>query len=102
MQLEKEIEELQLRLNSSKLVKGTMFRRNETIYPLICYINNITGCYISQNYEVASLFIKRARKHMKDTKEKESYKDYYPIASEYLNTVELFIQKTEINTSKET
>jgi len=51
-------------LNSPSIVPEQAYRMSANLYPLVCYINNIIGLYLSKNYEVIPLFINRALKHI--------------------------------------
>lgn len=46
-----------MQLNSKSFVPGRGFRRNVTLYELVCYINNIVACYVSKNAEPIPVFI---------------------------------------------
>ncbi|WNO10073.1 hypothetical protein [Teredinibacter sp. KSP-S5-2] len=94
--MEEELLDLQRRLNSAEYVAEEIYRRNEINYPLVCYINNITGCYISGNYEVIVLFIGRARKHMKESREKLRESGYYSLVEEYLSIMERYLKSKGI------
>ena len=51
-------------LNSPDIVPEQAYRMSANLYPLVCYINNIIGLYLSKNYEVIPLFINRAYLHI--------------------------------------
>jgi hypothetical protein len=52
------------RLNAPDVLPEKAHRRNTAIYQLVCYINNVVGCYLSSNFAAIPLFIERARGHM--------------------------------------
>ncbi|KRA20812.1 hypothetical protein [Lysobacter sp. Root604] len=74
-------------LNSFDYVPDKGFSRNSGIYPLICYINNITGALLSANYEIVAAFVARASEHMRDFPPTESNRPYYLLATSYLTQV---------------
>lgn len=39
-------------INSEEFSPKLGFRRNKSIYELVCYVNNIIGCYLSKRSEV--------------------------------------------------
>ena len=51
-------------LNSPNIVPEQAYRMSANLYPLVCYINNIIGLYLSKNYEVIPLFISCALSHI--------------------------------------
>ncbi len=81
------IELLQKKLNARENVPRLGYRRNVSVYELVCYLNNITGCYISKNFGPIPVFIERARNYINEN-EAEELMEYYNLASEYLNTIE--------------
>jgi hypothetical protein len=85
--LSEEIEEFQKKLNSKEYAPRRGYRRNVVVYTLLCYVNNITACYISKNEEPISIFIGRARKHMQKFPPEE-WKEYYDLVEGYCNALE--------------
>ena len=83
---------MQLRLNSKEFAPARGFRRDVTVYSLVCYLNNITGCYLSKNAEPISIFIGRARSHMEDHPAGDDWGIYYKMAADYLSLVESHLQ----------
>ena len=43
------IEAAHARLNTEAVLPPLAHRRNHVVYPLVCYVNNIIGCYLSGN-----------------------------------------------------
>lgn len=84
----KDINELQTLLNSKEYTPPRAYRRNVRVYTLVCYVNNITGCYLSKNAEPIPLFIERAKQHMQNFLPNDNEKLFYQIVSNYLNLVE--------------
>lgn len=58
------IEKFHRRLNHRDVVPHGCYRRNSLHYPLICYVNNISGLYISSNFDGIPIFIDRAYKEI--------------------------------------
>lgn len=51
-------------LNSPNIIPEQAYRMSANLYPLVCYINNVIGLYLSKNYEIIPLFISRALSHI--------------------------------------
>jgi hypothetical protein len=47
-------------LNNPKLVPYQCYRRDKRYYPLVSLVNNLTGLFLSNNFERMPLFIQRA------------------------------------------
>lgn len=71
-------------LNNSEAVPEQAYRRNSGSYPLVCYINNIVGLFLSKNYEVIPIFVARAAEHMAAHPPNAATTAYYELASCYL------------------
>jgi hypothetical protein len=74
-------------LNTPENVPARAYRRNSSTYPLVCYINNLVGALLSENYEVVSLFVARAAEHMVQVPCSAESAGYYALASSYLAQV---------------
>jgi hypothetical protein len=86
-------------LNHEDSVPARGYRRDVREYALISYVNNIIGCYLSDNYHVIPIFIERARIHMKDHEANESTSAYYERVAQFLNDMESFIsEKASVTT----
>ena len=94
-----EIRDIQVLLNSKEFAPARGYRRNVTVYTLVCYVNNITGCYISKNEEPIPVFIGRAREHMKKFPAGAEWDEYYGLVSRYLNEVKAHLEKYGIDTN---
>jgi len=97
--MEDELLELQRQLNSENFPVGQIYRRNEINYPLVCYANIITGCYISENYKTLVVFIDRARQHMEHHQEKPREQGYYLFIENYLNKMEKYLESKGVDTA---
>jgi len=89
--MKKELENYQKQLNDKNNLPDKIYRRNHPDYPLICYINNILGTYVSLNFESLPLFISRAYYHIIDRKNHNGDKLYYELVMEYLIIITKFI-----------
>lgn len=61
-----DLEKIQKIINSKDLCPRYGYRRNAAVYELVCYVNNITGCYLSNNLDPIKIFIRRAKEYMED------------------------------------
>ena len=73
------VQELQLKLNSTEFMPRMAFRRNVVIYELVSYVNHATGCYLSRNWKVLSLFIERANIFIEEHPANEDSMKYYEL-----------------------
>jgi hypothetical protein len=80
-------------LNHTDSVPERGYRRDVREYALVSYVNNIIGCYLSENYKIIPVFIERAKNHMKDNKANEKTFAYYEKVSEFLNDMESFLSE---------
>lgn len=85
-------------LNAKDKVPPRGFRRNVTIYPLVCYVNNIVGCYLGRNADPIMLFIERGREHMSRNPPSEEWGRYYEMASEYFDVMEQHLRANGVTT----
>jgi len=76
------------KLNSKKFTPKKIYRRDVAHYELICYLNNITGCYLSGNNAAAKLFSQRARIYIEDNNFSKSEPEYCALAEEFLTLME--------------
>mgnify|MGYP006201479325 FL=1 len=72
-------------LNSASAVPEHAFRRNSTAYPLVCYVNNITGLFLSESFDPIPIFVARAIEHMAEfPPHTERLKRYHQLVTSYL------------------
>jgi hypothetical protein len=83
-----ELNDWHRRLNAHENVPPRGFRRNVDVYSLVCYVNNIIGCYLGHNTEPILLFIQRGREHMFQNTPPEEWRPYYCLVSEYFEAME--------------
>jgi hypothetical protein len=75
-------------LNSQAHVPANAYRRNSSLYPLVCYVNNLIGALLSQNHEVVPIFVARAAEHMTQVPPfNEAVAAYYALVCSYLSQV---------------
>ena len=88
------IKKYQRYLNSPRLVPEQCYRRNHPTYPLISYINQITGLYFSHNYIPIPIFLKRAYRDLNQLNRLNPElvsNEYRNIALQYLCQMAYFI-----------
>jgi len=71
-------------LNSLEVIPEQAYRRDKGAYPLVCYVNNIVGLFLSKNYEVIPIFIARAVEHMTFSPPSSVTSAYYEVVNRYL------------------
>lgn len=76
---------LQSRINSPSCLPPRALRRNSGTYPLLCYVNAITGLFLSENLEPIPLFIARAAEHMKEHPPSAGEAAYYDLVLRYIS-----------------
>lgn len=86
------IEDAHARLNSEAILPPLAHRRNATVYALVCYVNNIIGCYLSGNLRAIPLFIERAGEHMVSNPPPPETEAYYKEVSTYLEVMEAVVR----------
>lgn len=55
-----EIKRFQQCINSPDLVPDQCYRMASPTYGLVCYVNQVTALYLSKNYPVIPIFLKRS------------------------------------------
>lgn len=81
------IRRFQTKLASAELLPERSLRRNSSDYPLVCYINNVTALFISENWEAVPIFVARAAEHMIARPADSRLQAYYALARQYLSQV---------------
>jgi len=84
-------EELHQELNAADCLPASAYRRNSGEYELICYVNNMVGCYLSKNYSALALFRNRAEAFMRAKPVRPETHEYYRLVSNYLAATEQFV-----------
>lgn len=93
------LEDWHRRLNAPKSLPPRGFRRNVTVYSLVCYVNNIIGCYLGHNADPILLFILRGREHMLQNPPSEELRPYYGLVSEYFEAMERHLQEHGVSST---
>ena len=81
------IRKFQTKLASAGALPERSLRRNSGDYPLICYINNVTALFLSENWEAVPIFVARAAEHMTARPADSRLQAYYALAAEYLSQI---------------
>ncbi len=89
--LSTQIEAFHTQLNHPDVVSPIWYRRNHQHYALICYVNVITGLYMSHNYNLIPLFLNRAYHHIHNQIGNETASLYHRLVLEYLSVVATFL-----------
>ena len=71
-------------LNNAEIVPEQAYRMATSMFPLMCFANNIVALYLSKNYEVIPIFISRAHQHMIERPAPPSATAYYKLLARYL------------------
>lgn len=74
-------------LNKPSNLPKKAYRRDFGTYELICYVNNITACYVSENYDPIEILSQRAKEYMDKNACPENER-YYGIVLEYLKELD--------------
>ena len=81
------IRKFQTKLASAEILPERSLRRNSSDYPLVCYLNNVTALFISENWEAVPIFVARAAEHMIARPADSRQQAYYALAGQYLGQV---------------
>ena len=87
-------------MNAEENLPPMAFRRNVPAYALVSYINNIIGCYLSNNYKSIPVFIERSKIHINDNPANEKLRPYYELVESYLNIMESHLMSHGIEVNK--
>ncbi len=87
-----EIELFHKKMNDENNLPHMAFRRNVHQYALVCYVNNIIGCYLSENFDAIPIFIQRSRGHIEKYPSNGELDNYYNLVDAYLFAVESFLK----------
>lgn len=90
-----EIVALQKEINKPENLPKMAFRRNSKAYPLICYVNNITGCFLSKNYDPIIIFVARVEVYIEEN-DIEEFKNYYMLINKYFHLIVAFIKSIKL------
>ena len=82
-----ELSRLHSILNSEDVVPIIAYRRNKVIYELVCYVNCLIGCALSNRIDAMPIFVQRCRDFM-DSNPLEQHDHYYSVVCSYLTEIE--------------
>ena len=68
MALRDKIKDFQKKLNHVDIVPERCYRRNSLHYRSVCYVNNISGLFLSSNFDAIPIFIDRTYKEIQTIK----------------------------------
>jgi|GEM_PF-1473246 len=81
---------IQKELNKIENIPKMAYRRDSKVYSLVCYVNNITGCFLSDNYMPIKIFSERINDYIEENKNKEM-ENYYKLIKQYILLINKFI-----------
>jgi len=87
----KALQQLQKCLNAPDVVPEQCYRMNSATYPLVCYINQLTGLFLSGNYPVIPIFLDRAYCALTDVPHARVSEAYRVLALDYLGQMARFV-----------
>lgn len=87
----KALQQLQKCLNAPDVVPEQCYRMSSSTYPLVCYINQVTGLFLSSNYPVIPIFLDRAYRALTDASHARVSEAYRALALDYLGQMARFV-----------
>lgn len=87
----REIKRFQEYINSPRLVPDQCYRMASTTYRLVCYVNQVTALYLSKNYSVIPIFLKRSYEALENTPHARVSEPYRALVLHYLSHIAHFI-----------
>jgi hypothetical protein len=87
----KEIRRFQEHINSPRLAPDQCYRMSSTSYVLVCYVNQVTGLFLSKNYYVIPIFLRRAYDMLDKVSPERVSEPYRNLVKQYLSHVAHFI-----------
>lgn len=85
------IKRFQEHINSPRLVPDQCYRMASSTYALVCYVNQVTGLYLSKNYSVIPIFLGRAHAELLRAKSERVSEPYRNLVLQYLSHVAHFL-----------
>ena len=82
-----EIEEFHNILNTMEVIPDKGYRRDNPVYELVSYVNNVIACVLSSNLKVAHLFMERAEIYIEENPPTLDAKEYYGLITNYFKSV---------------
>ena len=91
----KVIKKFQEHINSPRLVPEQCYRMASSTFMLVCYVNQITGLFLSKNYNVIPIFLMRAHKELITGQNERVSEPYRNLVMQYLSHVAHFLVEYE-------
>jgi hypothetical protein len=85
------IKRFQAYLNSPRLVPDQCYRMASATFLLVCYVNQVTGLYLSKNYAVIPIFLHRAYEQLAKVHSERVSEPYRQLVLQYLSHVAHFL-----------
>ncbi|UQV43532.1 hypothetical protein KIV45_16400 [Janthinobacterium lividum] len=86
-----EIKRYQEHINSPRLCPEQCYRMASPTYALVCYVNQVTGLFLSKNYYMIPIFLQRAYGVLLALKPERVSEPYRNLVEQYLSHVARFI-----------
>jgi hypothetical protein len=87
----REIKRFQQYINSPHLVPDQCYRMASATYSLVCYVNQVTALYLSKNYTVIPIFLKRSYDALLETHHARVSEPYRSLVIQYLSHIAHFL-----------
>ncbi|MGK5070857.1 hypothetical protein [Janthinobacterium sp. RT4P48] len=87
----REIKSFQEHINSPRLCPDQCYRMASPTYALVCYVNQVTGLFLSKNYYVIPIFLQRAYAALQEVDAERVSVPYRRLVEQYLSHVAHFI-----------
>ena len=87
----REIKRFQEHINSPRLCPDQCYRMASPTYALVCYVNQVTGLFLSKNYYVIPIFLQRAYAALQEVDAERVSVPYRRLVEQYLSHVAHFI-----------
>lgn len=85
------IKQFQEHINSPRLVPDQCYRMASSTYSLVCYVNQVTGLFLSKNYCVLPIFLQRAFDQLQKENNERVSEPYRNLVTQYLSHVAHFL-----------
>nr|WP_314626929.1 hypothetical protein [uncultured Janthinobacterium sp.] len=87
----REIRRYQEHINSPRLCPDQCYRMASPTYALVCHVNQVTGLFLSKNYDVIPIFLQRAHATLLELTGERVSEPYRHLVGQYLSHVAHFI-----------
>ena len=85
------IKQFQEHINSPRLVPDQCHRMASSTYALVCYVNQVTGLFLSKNYYIIPIFLQRAFDQLLKENNERVSEPYRNLVMQYLSHVAHFL-----------